>query len=127
MLERQNDSGDKFSAVEEETPFTPHVSFLSREDCIAYTLPFQQIELDPLNSLQRSVPLLNDDGQILATLHTIALFIPYALRKPYGVRPPLMAHGGHAGRLTAPATRRGCRESRRAVELQSSDAVDSPP
>ncbi len=99
MLERQNDSGDKFSAVEEETPFTPHVSFLSREDCIAYTLPFQQIELDPLNSLQRSVPLLNDDGQILATLHTIALFIPYALRKPYGVRPPLMHMAAMQGDL----------------------------
>lgn len=48
MLERQNNSEDKFSAVEEETPFTPHLSIIPKEDSVAYTLPFQQIESDPV-------------------------------------------------------------------------------
>ena len=46
MQERQSDSADKFSPLQEETEFTPHVSFLTKEDSIAYTLPFQKIELE---------------------------------------------------------------------------------
>lgn len=45
MLERQNISTDVYGPVTEEMKYTPNAPFLSEEARIAYTLPFQEIEL----------------------------------------------------------------------------------
>lgn len=80
MVERQTKLGDTYRALTEETKFTPQLSLLSKETCIAYTLPFQEIAL----------PCVDSEGKTVGTLNLLSLFIPYSLRKSYLERPPLM-------------------------------------
>lgn len=48
MEERQGKQGDQYAALTEQTEFTPVVSFLTKEQAIAYTLPFQRLTYFPL-------------------------------------------------------------------------------
>lgn len=43
MEERQGEQGDQYAALTEATEFTPSVPFLTKEQAIAYTLPFQRL------------------------------------------------------------------------------------
>ena len=43
-----------------------------------------------MGALMRSLPLKSPDGVVIATIHLITLFIPYAVRKPWESRPPLL-------------------------------------
>lgn len=79
-MERQTELGDRYRAVEEETKFTPTCPFLDQNTRIAYTLPFQELVL----------PFHDSAGHPFAKVKLLTLFIPYALRKFYGDRPPLM-------------------------------------
>lgn len=80
MVERRTKLGDTYRALTEETKFTPQLPLLSKETCIAYTLPFQEIAL----------PCVDSEGRTVGTLNLLSLFIPYSLRKSYLERPPLM-------------------------------------
>lgn len=44
MVERQMKTTDTYGPVDEESEFTPKVSFLKEQERLAYTIPFQKIE-----------------------------------------------------------------------------------
>lgn len=90
MEERQGKQGDHYAALTERTEFTPSVSFLSEEQSIAYTLPFQRISYSIRVRMTCSIPLFLEDHSQMVVLNAISLFIPYSVRKPYEIRPPLM-------------------------------------
>lgn len=94
MEERQGKQGDQYAALTEQTEFTPSVSFLTKEQAIAYTLPFQRLTYASLlphhehSSLSKQ-PNSNRHSHRKHTLHS--LLAPQAFRQP----PSPHAHGSH--------------------------------